>query len=214
MKAITMIVGRTRVGSSLRCIGGLCNDGRSIRLLDPNADPSAHGHWPVSAPYQLGQVWELEFHDRPDITPPHVEDVMVTSSTLLGTQPDPRAVILARVKPWQGDASVLFGGALGYTGNHNGYVSVSRGVPDRSTWFWFPDKDLTLRSDGNHYDYPMKMFLGVTQQRGLDYVGEPPAPATIPANTLVRVSLARWWKPRDADDDFELRCYAQLSGWF
>jgi hypothetical protein len=107
----------------------------------------------------------------------------------------------------------LFGGVLGYTSNSNGYVSKSRGVPDRSTWFWFPDKDLTLRSDGTHYDYPMKMFLGVTQQRGLAYVGELPPPPTIPAGTLVRVSLARWWSP-DADADFELRCYAQLSGWF
>lgn len=102
---------------------------------------------------------------------------------------------------------------LGFTGNHNAYVAESRGVPDRSTWFWVPDKDLTLRADG-HYDYPSTMFWGTTVPHGLDYVGEPTPPAVISAGTLVRVSLARWWKPRDADPDFPERCYAQLLGWF
>ena len=35
----------------------------------------------------------------------------------------------------------------------------------------------------------------------------------IPAGTLVRVSLAHWWRPED-DHTGELRCYVQLSGWF
>ena len=34
----------------------------------------------------------------------------------------------------------------------------------------------------------------------------------IPAGTLIRISLARWWKPDDVD--IEHRCYLQLSGWY
>ena len=36
----------------------------------------------------------------------------------------------------------------------------------------------------------------------------------IPAGTLVRVSLARWWRPEDSEPNFEERCYLQLSGWY
>jgi hypothetical protein len=200
----TLIVGRTKMGNS-RCIGGLCADGPSIRLLDAN------GHnWHVSTPFQLGQIWELDFHNVDRVRPPHVEDVIVTSFTLLGNEPDARSAILARVQPWQGSSSVLFGGVVGYTGNHNGYVE-SR-IPDRSTGYWIPDKDLILRDDGKHYDY-LSTFFGITTPHGLKYVGEPAPIATIRAGTLVRVSLARWWRPDD-DESFPERCYVQLSGWF
>lgn len=201
----TLIVGRTKMGSTTRCIGGLCADGRSIRLLDANGN-----NWPISTTFQVGQVWELDFHDAQQLRPPHVEDVIVTSSNLLGNEPDVKGAILACVQPWQGSSSRLFGGVVGYTGNHNGYIE-SR-IPDRSTHYWVPDKDLVLRDDGKHYDYP-STFFGITTPHGLSYVGEPAAIASIPAGTLVRVSLARWWRPDD-DESFPERCYVQLSGWF
>ena len=97
---------------------------------------------------------------------------------------------------------------MGFTANGNGYISRAMGVPKYSTWFWIPDKDLTLRDDGKHYDYPAPYF-----QKGMSYVGEPVAIPVIPAGTLVRLSLARWWRPPDVDD-LEERCYLQLSGWF
>lgn len=96
-----------------------------------------------------------------------------------------------------------------FTGSGNGFISKSGGVPGYSTWFWLPDKALTLCSDSKHYEYPA-MFGG----RGLSYVGEPDPVQIIPAHSLVRVSLARWWKQTDADADFEERCYLQLSGWY
>jgi epoxyqueuosine reductase len=43
---------------------------------------------------------------------------------------------------------------------------------------------------------------------------QPPPPPTIPAGTLVRVSLARWWRPDANDTSFPERCFVQLSGWF
>ena len=201
----TLIVGRTKMGNTTRCIGGLCANGRSIRLLDANGN-----NWPVSTQFQVGQVWELDFHDANQLRPPHVEDVIVTSSKLLGNEPDVKGAILARVQPWQGSSSVLFGGVVGYTGNHNGYIE-SR-IPDRSTHYWIPEKDLVLRDDGKHYDYP-STFFGIATPHGLKYVGEPAPIPRIPAGTLVRVSLARWWRPDD-DESFPERCYLQLSGWF
>lgn len=34
----------------------------------------------------------------------------------------------------------------------------------------------------------------------------------IPAETLIRLSLANWWVPEDGN--VERRCYLQLSGWY
>ena len=34
----------------------------------------------------------------------------------------------------------------------------------------------------------------------------------IPKGKIIRLSLAKWWKPEDSD--IELRCYLQLSGWY
>lgn len=199
-----LIVGRTKMSGSSRCIGGLAADGTSLRLLQSN------GHnWDTTAPFQVGEIWDIAYTAVQAPTPPHIEDVLVSSATPLGTQPTLRDHLLSRIQPWQGAITRIFDGCVRYTGNNNGYVSSSAGVPGQSTGYWIPDSDLTLRGDGRHYDYP-----GWLGQRGLSYVGEPQPPAVLPAGTLLRVSLARWWKPDDAGADFEERCYVQLSGWF
>ena len=199
-----LIVGRTKMGGATRCIGGISHDGKSVRLLDSNG-----GHWNTMAPFQIGQIWNLAYTQVAAPVPPHTEDVLVSQYQLIGTQPNLRAHLLARVQPWQGSIDQVFAGALDFTSNGNGYVCQRCGVPAHSTWFWIPDRDLTLRADGKHYDYSDGNL-----SRGLSYVGEPQALPSLPAGALIRVSLARWWKPNDAAPDFEERCYLQLSGWF
>ena len=198
-----LIVGRTRMAGNSRCIGGITGDGTSIRLLRPDGL-----QWDASIAFQVGQVWDLTYTVASNRVPPHVEDVVVTSGSHLRDLPDVSQRLRNGIHPWRGGVDQLFDGLVRFTGNHNGYICRRVGVPARSTWFWVPDRDLVLRSDGRHYDYP----TGIGTSRGLAYVGEQPALARLPADTLVRVSLARWWSPEDAD--VEERCYLQLSGWF
>ena len=47
----------------------------------------------------------------------------------------------------------------------------------------------------------------------LTFVGFQEPLEIIPAGTLLRVSLAHWWRPEDTPEAEECR-YAQLSGWF
>ena len=70
-----------------------------------------------------------------------------------------------------------------------------------------PEETITKSPDGR--GYIVKDVL-----RGLKYVGEESPIKVIPAGTLVRVSLARWWRPEDSEPNFEKRCYLQLSGWY
>ena len=199
-----LIVARTRMSGTSRCIGGIAQDGRSVRLLTQTG-----GNYDTRAPFQVGQVWDLTYMRRPKLVLPHVEDVLVMHARYLGIQTRLRDHLLRRIRPWQGSIDQIFQGYLGYTASGNGYVCERKGIPDRSTGFWVPDRDLHLRDDGKHYDYGTGF-----PRRGLSYVGETVPISLIPAGTLVRVSLARWWKPQDAEADLERRCYLQLSCWY
>ena len=46
----------------------------------------------------------------------------------------------------------------------------------------------------------------------LVFKGYEPMIGVIPAGTICRISLSKWWKPKDID--IEMRCYLQLSGWY
>ena len=203
MKAL--VVSRTKMAGNGRCIGALADDGTSLRLLNPQGQ-----NWDTSAPFLVGDIWDLTYTPKAGLTPPHIEDVICTHGSKTDEVANIREAILERAPVWSGAVSEVFDGMLGFTAKKNGFISHARGVPNQSTGFWIPDKDLQLRSDGKHYDYPQGLF-GLN--KGMSYVGEPEAINTIPSGTLTRVSLARWWKP-DEIDDLEERCYAQLSGWY
>ena len=197
-----LIVGRTKMAGSSRCIGGLLADCTSVRLVKPG------GQWDTTSQFDVGDVWNIDFQNLANLSPPHTEDILVTKYNYVEEQTDLRDNLLGRLSPWEGGIDKVFEGMLGFTGNNNGFISRERGVPGYSTWFWIPDTDLILRDDGKHYDY--QQWFG---RKGMSYVGEPTPIPIIPAGTLVRLSLARWWKPDDVED-LEERCYLQLSGWF
>jgi hypothetical protein len=199
-----LIAGRTKMSGLARCIGGLSEDGTPVRLLNQQG-----ANWDTTAPFQVGQVWDLDFSPAKNTIKPHTEDVIVTRQRFVGIQPNLREYLLAKTNPSRGSINNIFEEPLGFTQNNNGYVCHRLGVPKFSTTFWIPDADLDLRADGKHYDY----FQFNIVPRGLSYVGEPHPPQRLPKGTLIRVSLARWWKP-DGVDGLEERCYLQLSGWF
>lgn len=196
-----LIVGRTKMGGDSRCIGAMNRHGRALRLLDRNAN-----NFTTAAPYQVGERWEIDYSPVRSVSPPHVEDVVVCASSHIGRVSNVRSAILNGARIWSGSPNDIFDGRLRFTNNSNGYVCADNGVPDSSTGFWIPDRQLSLREDGRHYDYPA--ILG---PKGLSYVGEQRPVKVLPAGTLLRVSLARWWRP---SEDVEYRCYLQLSGWF
>lgn len=199
-----IIVSKTHM-SNATCIGGVLANGRFVRLL--NSD----GHNQDSdTDINVGEVYTINFSERAEKKPPHVEDILVQSLTYKFTFDNIGKMIeylsnKLNVKVWKGSSDVLFDGNLQWTSSGSGYISKSGGIPTSSVGFWIPDKDLT-RKDFNEkvrYTYPLRW-------RSISYVGFQPPVDSIPAGTLVRVSLARWWTPNDGEE----RCYLQLSGWY
>lgn len=199
-----IIVSKTHM-TKAACVGGVLANGKFVRLLNSdgyNQDSDTD--------IEVGEVYTISFSEREDKTPPHIEDILVHSMTYKFTfeSIDKMVEYLTsklKVKIWKGSSDVLFDGNLQWTSGGSGYISESGGVPNNSVGFWIPDKDLK-RNDFNEkvrYSYPIRW-------RNISYVGFQNPVDKIPAGTLVRVSLARWWSPNEDEE----RCYLQLSGWY
>lgn len=200
-----VIVARTHARNAA-CIGGLAVDTlRNVRLMEPGGSDPSH-----DAGYALGDLWDLEYQVPADLVPPHIEDVVVLRSRRVGHVEAMRSFLLERIAPWEGAPDVLFDGLLNTTQIGSGFISMGGGLPNGSVGFWIPDRDLVRVAEERAIYYRYPRSEGV---RYLRYSGFMPPPPALPAGTLCRVSLARWWRPEGAPD-LEARCYLQLSGWF
>lgn len=199
-----IIVSKTHM-SNAACVGGVLDNGRFVRLLKSNGC-----NQDSDTSIEVGQVYTINFSERKYKTPPHIEDILVHSMTHKSTFESIDKMVEClisklKVKIWDGSSDILFDGNLQWTRGGSGYISKNGGVPNNSVGFWIPDKDLKRNDfrDKVRYSYPIG-------SRNISYVGFQTPIDLIPAGTLVRVSLARWWSPNDDEE----RCYLQLSGWY
>ncbi len=200
-----VIVAKTRMGSGA-CIGGLTFDGRSVRLIAPDAGSNDQ----FNKEYEIGDVWDVDCAPEANIIPPHVENVVVHHKRQLPPIDDVSAFVEQHMPPCEGGVDVLYEGLTQATQAGVQYISERNGVPPYSTMFWRPDKPLQRDDDAKRIRYRYPTPEG---GRTLTFVGFQEPWPEIPAGTLLRVSLAHWWRP-DRMPDGELRCYVQLSGWY
>lgn len=201
-----LITSKTKKGKAA-CVGGLIlSNNRYVRLLNP-------GNWDQFADTELeiGDIWDINFSERTDVKPPHIEDIIIHNKSFVKKIENISKFILnSGVTIYRGSPNQIFNGKLGWTHSGSGYIDKNN-IPENSVGFWISDKDLILDEDKKHYNYLIETPFGDTVKR-LPYVGFEPKINTIPAGTLMRISLARWWKPEDAE--INERCYLQLSGWY
>jgi ATP-dependent DNA helicase RecQ len=201
-----LIVAKTRQGSRA-CVGGITSDGHSVRLVAVDAETNDR----AGMDYAVGEVWEVDFAPAEKTVPPHVENVVVHRKHRLGRKVNLVPIIEQFMPPKSGGLEVLFEGLAQVTETGALYIAERTGIPPYSTMFWRPNRPL-LRSDaGKRIRYSYATPDG---NRTLTFVGFQEPLETIPAGSLLRVSLAHWWRPKDAAPDAEYRCYVQLSGWF
>lgn len=204
-----VIVSKTQMTSN-ECVGGICREtGKFVRLLDMNGDNQT-----IDCEFEIGEIWEIEFKERYNVSPPHMEDILIISKSLTqkkGSKADLANWIINSFsdRVWNGSPDNLFEELIQFTSNGSGYISHKGGVPYCSVGFWVADKDLIRRDfkEKVRYNYP-----SAGNWRNIPYVGKDAPIERIPVGTLMRVSLARWWTPDGSDQ--EARCYLQLSGWY
>lgn len=201
-----LIISKTHMNNGKCCVGGITGNGRYVRLLTPECE-----NQPENTDLELRQVWEMEFTERPNMKPPHIEDVLINSRKIKGRLRDEITILefitKRKIEIWEGSPDVLFDGKVNWTQNGSGYIN-EEAISKHSVGFWISDKDLTKSI---YYDKPRYSYHGSSGWRSLPYVGFEEPIENIPKGTLLRVSLARWWNTKGTT---ELRCPLQLSGWY
>jgi hypothetical protein len=201
-----LITSKTKKGNAA-CVGGLIlANNKLVRLLNP-------GNWDQYADtdFNIGDIWEIQYTNREDVIPPHIEDIIIHSRHYLRQIDDITNYLLnSGVTIFRGSPIQIFNGRLEWTRNGSGFLENKENLPPNSVGFWISDKELTLNNDGKCYNYPKTSVF--TQTKRISYVGFAPKTNVIPQGTLMRISLARWWKPEDSE--ISERCYLQLSGWY
>ncbi len=200
-----LIVAKTRMGGGA-CIGAITEQGESVRLVPFDSDP----HDGANLEYNIGDIWEISSEPETSLITPHNENVVVYEKEHFLTARELVSTVELLMPSRSGGPNTLYEGLLQNTERGSLYIAKQSGIPPYSTTFWRPDLPLTRDTEGRRvrYRYP-------TENGGctFTFVGFQEPLETIPAGTLLRVSLAHWWRPENAPDA-ELRCYAQLSGWF
>lgn len=193
------------------CIGGITEDGKSVRLIPYNADPRDG----ANREYEVGDIWEITSETVPEtsLIPPHVEDILVHEKHHLYSTTDTQHLVGAielLMPPKIGPPQVLYEGLLQSTKSGSLYVSTQGNLPPYSTIFWRSDQPLSRDTEDRRLRYRYPTTNGGCT---LTFVGFDEPLETIPAGMLLRVSLATRWKPNN-QPDAEERHYAQISGWF
>lgn len=198
-----LLLSKTRMNNGRCCIGGVSNEGQYVRLFRNDGR-----YYTEEEDLAVGQIWDITY-TVPQNNPPHIEDIRVNKKTLHSEVGDARIVEIIDeldLPIWQGSPANLFNNKLKWTNAGSGYID--RGdIPDHSVGFWRPDVDF------HRYEYEGKIRYRNRFDEGwrhIKYVGFVEPIALIPAGTLLRVSLARWWTNQNTD----MRCYLQLSGWY
>ena len=212
--AQVIIASRTRMADGFVCVGGVDVDNRrSVRLLD------ARGHHETAdtCPYTIWDIWDIDYYPNQRRPNPHTEDVNVTRRMKIDRVDAPNMsvnrfaelMLNSNIPIFHGSLFSVFNGKLRRTDNDKLYISKDD-VPTYSTCFWINDKRLLgYKNDRGRWQY---RYTDMSNQYGytISYVGSAEPIDTIEPGSLVRLSLAHWWKPENSDD--EERCYLQLSG--
>jgi len=203
-----LIVSKTHM-SSAACVGGLVlAHNRYIRLLN-----LGNYNQPIDTDFEVGAIWDLTFTDRTNLHPPHIEDVIISAKIFLRRVENISNFLRERnVIDWNGHINNLFCGLLQWTNSGTGYIPLGGQMPTRSVGFWITDKALvsvTFENNKTRFRYPNS-----TVYRNISYVGYQETIATIPAGTVLRVSLSRIFPPENSEITAPTGYYLQLSGWY
>ena len=195
-----LVVARTRMYGDRVCVGGIEMDtGRSLRLMGSDGRNLSEEH-----PVRPGEVWELVYEEpRRGIKAPHVEDVIVSRGHKERDANELKTEILSLWTPWECPLDEIFDGTLDTTESGTAFVPESGPVPNASTGFWLAQRSASFDAEYHRY-----RFGSAGRIRSAKYVGMEEAAQLIRPGSVVRFSLARWWK---FDPDEEERCFLQLS---
>ena len=129
------------------CVGAIELDtGRSLRLKRPDGTNAFEAH-----PIRPGTIWDLSYQSAASVTPPHIEDVIVSGGHWLEDVVDMKTAILDRWQPWDGDLDEIFDGQLEVTEGGSAFLRAAPNLPQYSTGFWLSTRQATIDAWGRYW---------------------------------------------------------------
>lgn len=205
-----VIVSRTKMSAGHVCIGAFdVENKKNVRLLT-----SSGSQQPEEVPLDIGKVVTATYiSTSPGIKAPHTEDVRLQSFSDHANAQEILKKFGEICPVIVGSIEDTFSGTLSRDGS-NSYSVREENVPNHSVCFWRTDDRLVLDQGYQQRFGKIKYSYGNGFARvGIPFVGFQDAINVIPTGTVARLSLARWWRPDNADYP-DKRCQLQLSGWF
>ena len=131
-----LIVAKTHMKNAF-CVGAYdITNKRNIRLLTSN-----ELNQPTDTQFNVGQLWNMEYIDRANIIPPHVEDVLVKSASFLEQIQDISNFLLNNVPIWKGNPNIIFNEEITFPINRkSGFLERKNSSLSQSVGFWQSDK--------------------------------------------------------------------------
>lgn len=216
--SLVLIVSKTKMHEGRVCVGGIDLENHvSVRLHDEDG----YHETEESCEYEVRDVWNIDYEYNSTRPMPHCnEDVNVMMKLKKGVLRDDYSMLdilnSFNFNYYEGGIQNIFSGMMMTNDNGKMYISFPN-VPDHSTCFWICDKPLRRKifTRPNNKQKILYSYPSIGFRYGIDipYVGLEQHIERIPAGTLIRLSLAHWWSPKDKPDEEE-RCYLQLSGWY
>lgn len=219
-----VIIALTNMRNGNLCVGAVELNSLQMLRLSPSYNPETkQAHYRQPSQFALGQVWDITYVPRWNLLPPHMEDVNVLQSHLQGTMTDLGCWVrkhAERIRVHTGGPSDLLDGILKFSPlSHGQYARsayLSRNADrygTQSLCLWIPDQTLIYEKH-DRGGMPEHRFSYIATHPGhssvrLKYSGIEASPLSISANTLLSVSLARWWSPPDDPERME-QCTLQL----
>jgi hypothetical protein len=179
-----LIVSKTHMSSAF-CIGGLVlHTNRYVRLLNPG-----NYNQPTNTDFKVGDIYDLTFTERTNKLSPHIEDVIISTKRYVQSI-DNISNFLNQLSiiDWNGHINNVFDGNLSWTNSGTGYIPKDGQMPNSSVGFWIADKELIRVTFDNKVRY---RYTNGSNYRNISYVGCQETLETIPAGTILRVSLSR-----------------------
>ena len=198
-----LILSKTKYGNTQVCVGGIgVGNKQFIRLLN-----NGGFYQPANTSFNVGDIWEVAFTQVVHKREPHNEDVTIHGHNFVRKVYNIETYIKGLgVNIWQGSVLNIFDAKLKWTRLGKGYLSANNvDYPCHSVGFWISDVALVYEN-GNY------VYRDGSVVKQIVYKGNQQVLPIIPAGKLIRLSLAKWWKPDHSTD--EERCYLQLSGWY
>lgn len=150
-----LIVAKTHMKHAF-CVGAYdITNNKNIRLLTSKED-----NQPLDTKFNIGQIWDIEYIARHNISNPHTEDVLVQKVEFVENINNIVDFLIKNVPIWKGSPEKIFDGKINFPIGGSGYLEQEKSNLTSSVGFWMSEqRGQVLQSHIFAFSFLLGIFL-------------------------------------------------------